>query len=91
MSYGVEFDEHARTQFFSWGFPPDVYDTIESRMAIELSENPTKHLRDIGGAMQYVCRVVCDGNPLVCLFRVRYSMDEEYLIVWDCHCFPFRL
>jgi len=90
MSYGVDFDEHAYNQFYSWGLPLDVYEGIERRMEIELSEHPTKYLRDVGGTMQYRCRFTHKGSPHLCLFRVRYSVDEQTLIIWDCHCFPLR-
>ncbi|MBY0523029.1 MAG: hypothetical protein K2R98_06505 [Gemmataceae bacterium] len=86
MSYGVEFDEKAEIAFYSWNLPIDVIDEIERRFVEELSERPTKVLRDVGGSMQYVCRV--PGH--VGVFHVRYSMDEETLIIWNCFHFPLR-
>ena len=91
MSYGIEFDESTATHFYSWGLPIGVYEEIERRMEVELSEHPTRFLRDVGGAMQYTCRFSHQDKPHVCLFRVRYSIDEQTLIIWDCHYFPFRL
>lgn len=93
MSYGVEFDEPASISFYSWDLPLAVIDEIERRFAEELSERPTQVLRDVGNTMQYVCRVVEPGeDPVVhiCLFYLRYSQDEQTLIIWDCYYFPLR-
>lgn len=93
MSYGIEFDESVMNEFYSWGMPLEAYEEVERRLEVELSERPTQFLRDIGGALQYVCRVVERGaNPVVhiCLFYVRYSRDEQTLIIWDCYHFPLR-
>jgi hypothetical protein len=91
MSYGVDYDESAATQLYSWGLSLGAYEEIERHIEVELSEHPTKYLRDVGGTMQYTCRFKFEGKPHVCLFRVRYSQDEQTLIIWDCHYFPFRL
>ena len=93
MSYGVEFDKRAETILYSWDLPLAVYEEMERRLEIELSLDPKKYLRNIGKALQYSCRVVEQGDePKVhCfLFRVRYSQDEQTLIIWDCFHFPFR-
>jgi hypothetical protein len=94
MSYGVEFDQAAKDEYALWGLPIEIYDQIGDRLLLDLSMEPTKHLRRLqGGCMQYVCRIIEEGPALtvhVCLFRVRYSQDEETLIIWDCLYFPLR-
>src|SRR5438876_10860117 len=87
MSYGVECNKRAETELYSWNLPLAVYVEIERRLATELSEEPTRFLRNIGKAMQYTCRIIEQGSaPIVhiFLFRVRYSRDEQALIIWDC-------
>lgn len=96
MTYGVEFDSWADAEYLSWDIPIEVYDEIERRLATELALEPTHHLRRVGGnaaALQYTYRVVEPGATArthVFLFRVRYSQDEQTLIIWDCFHFPPR-
>ncbi len=96
MTYGVEFDSWADAEYLSWDVPIEVYDELERRFAVELALEPTRHLRRVGGhsaALQYTCRVVEQTDPPkvhLFLFRVRYSQDEQTLIIWDCFHFPLR-
>jgi hypothetical protein len=96
MTYGVEFDSWADAEYLSWDVPIEVYDELERRLAVELALEPTRYLRRVGGnaaALEYTCRVVEQSNPSkthLFLFRVRYSQDEQTLIIWDCSHFPLR-
>src|SRR5262249_27221913 len=96
MSYGVDFDSSAETEYYSWGLPLPVYEAVERLLEGELSMEPTRFLRRVGSSLaplQYTCRVVEQGIPPtvhIFLFRVRYSQDEETLIIWDCAHFPLR-
>jgi hypothetical protein len=96
MTYGVEFDSWADAEYLSWDIPIEVYDEIERRLATELALEPTRYLRRVGAntaALQYTCRVVEQGISATVhffLFRVRYSQDEQTLIIWDRFHFPLR-
>lgn len=93
MSFGVEFDKRAEVQLALCGLSDAVIDELDRLFDTELSQSPTQHLRSVGNTLQYACRVVEHSSlPILhfFLFRVRYRMDEEGLIIWDCHHFPMR-
>ena len=90
MSYGVEFDPKAETYIYSWDLDEVLCNEVYRHLDEELSERPTKYLRDVGGTMQYSCRVLHNGVQHLFVFRVRYSQSEETLIIWQCFYYPLR-
>ncbi len=47
MSYGVEFDSRAEAELYSWELPIELYEEVERLLAEELSEHPTRYLRNV--------------------------------------------
>jgi len=91
MSYGVDFDERAQAEFYSWDLPIELYDEIERLLVEELSMNPTRYLRHVPkvpNAMEYICRITWQGQRHMFFFRVKYHADEETLLIKQCSHLP---
>jgi hypothetical protein len=93
MSYGVEFDDQAASEFYSWDLPIELYEEIERHLAEELSIQATLYLRSVPRvpeAMEYALRITWQGERHVFFFRVKYRTDEETLLIKQCSHFPLR-
>jgi hypothetical protein len=89
MSYSVQLGKEARRKFAEWRLPKEGISAVLGRMD-ELSERPSRYLLRIESSLDVLQTDVVyrDPGPPVrdCLIAlsVRYSVDEETLIIVDC-------